>query len=110
MSLSDAYDFIVTKTAGFDATLSKVDENVSVTVKMARANRNRKLEGIENTSFIGTEYRVSKKELDRVSYGIPQVGDRIDVTMSGLQRNDSVTEVIEQIFMGNVIGYVLRVG
>jgi len=104
MLLENGFNFII-RMQGHECTISNVEKTSTATVKMAKANRDRKLEFIEDSSYDGHELVVSKKDLDKATYPAPKVGDKIVSTILG---TNFVTEIVEQITMGRIIGYRLR--
>jgi len=104
MSLKNAFNFIILN-QGHDCTLEKYDASLSITIKMAKSNRYRKLNFLDDTTHQGNEFVVSKDELDKLGFGEPIRGDRIGSPLIGQQ---SVTAVEPQIVFGSTIGYRLR--
>ncbi len=105
MFLENGFNLII-KMQGVAVTISNVAKTSTADVKMAKSNASRKLEFIDDTTYDGNELVVSKKDLDGQLYPKPEVGDLITSTILG---TNYVTNVVEQIAMGNVIGYRLKV-
>ena len=105
--LKAGFKFIIQQ-AGFEVTLISNLNGSSYTVRMAKANRDRKLDALEETTYQGNEFVVTVDDLEAVSYPLPpRRGDQIENADFG---TNSVTEVVPQVTLGEVIGYRLRVG
>ncbi len=75
-------------------------------VAIARSNLNRKLQAIEDSTYEGREFVFTSDEAERVSWD-PRLGDRITTPTLG---TNSITEIIPQIALGQLIGYRVRTG
>ena len=65
-------------------------------------------DALEETTYQGNEFVVTVDDLEAVSYPLPpRRGDQIENADFG---TNSVTEVVPQVTLGEVIGYRLRVG
>jgi hypothetical protein len=107
MSLKFGLRYIV-HTIGFDATFFSLSDQTSHSVKIAKANRDRKLDSVAETTYEGREFLLEKDILVGAGYNDdPRVGDRITSQLG----TDSITEVVPQVLPGGEVeGWRLRVG
>jgi hypothetical protein len=109
MSLKNAFKFIINK-AGFPAVFTKLDDESEreYFIDIAKSNRDRKRDTVEQVTYSGNEFVVDIDDLRAVDYPLPvEVGDQIRSDFFG---TDSITHVNPQIVMGELIGYRITVG
>lgn len=106
MSLADAFGLII-KLQSEVCQVRAADGTAYADVIIAKANMNRKLQGIEDSTFDGYEFVFTKTEADRVGWTEIRVGDRITTPTMG---RNSITKIIPQIVLGNLIGYRVWTG
>lgn len=106
MSLADAFSLIINLQSEV-CQVRDYDGTVYADVKIAKANLDRKLQGIEDSTFDGYEFVVTKKEADRVGWTDLRLGARITTPTMG---TNSITKITPQIVLGTLVGYRLRTG
>jgi len=90
---------------GRDTLIERDAGATTATIKVANSSYFRNFGGIEETTIEGKEFVVSQRELTDKGFPKPQRGDLLVDTIMG---NNSITEVVELIILGRLVGYRLR--